>query len=83
MRRFVRMLGLAIICLVLFFTVWIPFAPFSATAQDLGSTLSELFVPLAAYFLYLGVMSLSPVGRMEKEVVSTMPAAGEVVQPGH
>jgi len=37
MRKFVRMLGLAIICMVLFFTVWIPFAPFSLTVQDLGT----------------------------------------------
>jgi len=68
MRRFVRMLGLAIICMVLFFTTWIPFAPFSVTVQDLGNLISELFVPAAAYYLYLAVMSLSPVGRIEKEV---------------
>ena len=67
MRRFVRMLGLAIICMVLFFTVWIPFSPFSATLQDLGSLLSEFFIPAAAYFLYLAAMSLSLVGRIEKQ----------------
>ena len=71
MRRFVRMLGLAIICMVLFFTTWIPFAPFSVTVQDLGNLISELFVPAAAYYLYLAVMSLSPVGHVEKEVLST------------
>jgi hypothetical protein len=75
MKRFVRMLGFAIICMVLFFTVWIPFAPFSLTVQDLGSLISELFVPAAAYFLYLAVMSLSPVGHVEKDVVSTSKAA--------
>ena len=62
------MLGLAIVCMVLFFTVWIPFAPFSLTVQDLGSLISDLFVPAAAYFLYLAVMSLSPLGRVEEEV---------------
>jgi len=79
MRRFVRMLGFAIICMVLFFTVWIPFAPFSLTVQDFGSLISELFIPAAAYFLYLAVMSLSPVGRVEKDVVSTSRASGSAV----
>jgi hypothetical protein len=82
MRRFVRMLGLAIICMVLFFTVWIPFSPFSATVQDLGSLFSEFFIPLAAYFLYLAVMSLSPVGRIEKEVsANSIPHETGVTQP--
>jgi len=68
LRRFVRMLGLTIICMILFFTVWIPFIPFSPTIQDFGSLLSELFIPGAAYYLYRAVMSLSPVGRLEEEV---------------
>ena len=68
MRRFVRMLGLAIVCMVLFFTIWIPFAPFSLTVQDLGSLISTFFLPAAGYFLYLAVMSLSPVGHVEKEI---------------
>jgi hypothetical protein len=71
MQRFVRMLGMAIICMVLFFTIWLPFTPFSVTVQDLGSLISELFLPAAAYYLYLAVMSLSPVGHVEKEVIST------------
>jgi hypothetical protein len=67
MRRFVRTLGLAIVCMVIFFTIWIPFQPFSVTVQDLGNLISELFIPAAAYYLYLAVMSLSPVGHVEKE----------------
>jgi hypothetical protein len=71
MRRFVRTLGLAIVCMVIFFTIWIPFQPFSVTVQDLGNLISELFIPAAAYYLYLAVMSLSPVGHVEKELIST------------
>ena len=77
LRRFVRMLGFAIICMVLFFTTWIPFAPFSLMLQDLGSLISTFFIPAAGYFLYLAVMSLSPVGHIEKEVVvNSMPKSG-------
>jgi hypothetical protein len=57
--------------MVLFFTTWLPFTPFSVTVQDLGNLISELFVPAAAYYLYLAVMSLSPVGRLDKDVGET------------
>jgi hypothetical protein len=83
MRRFVRMLGLAIICMVLFFTVWIPFAPFSLTVQDLGSLISECFIPAAAYFLYLAVMSLSSVGRVEEVATTSKPGESATVPPSH
>ena len=65
------MLGLAIVCMVVFFTTWIPFAPFSVTVQDLGSLISELLMPVAAYYFYLAVMSLSPVGHVEKDVLAS------------
>ncbi len=84
MRRFVRMLGLAIICMVLFFTVWIPFQAFSVTVADLGNLISDFFVPAAAYFLYQAVMALSPVGRVEKEVgVPSKPGESGMTQPVH
>ncbi len=67
LRRFARMLGLTVVCFVLFITVWIPFAPFSVTVQALGSTISDFCFVVGTYFLYLAVMSLSPVGRVEKE----------------
>jgi len=67
MRRFVRMLGLAIACFVIYLTIWIPFSPFSVTVQDLGNTISYFFVAGASYYLYRAVMSLSPVGHIEKE----------------
>ncbi|HUI86836.1 MAG TPA: hypothetical protein VLY21_06750 [Nitrososphaerales archaeon] len=81
LRRFVRMLGLTIICMVLFFTAWIPFIPFSQTVQDFGSLVSEVFIPLAAYFLYLAVMSLSPVGRVEEAPAQPSAQAGASVKP--
>jgi hypothetical protein len=68
MRRFVKMLGLAIVCMVLFFTIWIPFSPLSPDLQTLGNLIAFLFLPGAAYFLYTAVMSLSPMGHIEKEV---------------
>jgi hypothetical protein len=84
MRRFVRMLGFVIICIVLFLTIWLPFAPFSLTLQDLGSTISGFFIPAAGYFLYLAIMSLSPVGRIEKEVGATAnPGESTIGQTGH
>jgi len=69
LRRFGKMLGLVVICIVLFLTVWIPFSPFSVTVQDLGSTISIFCATAGAYFLYLAVMALSPVGHVEKEAV--------------
>jgi hypothetical protein len=71
MRRFVGMLGLAIVCMVFLFTIWIPFSPISPDLQNLGGFISFLFLPAAAYFLYRAVMSLSPIGRVEKEVGAT------------
>jgi hypothetical protein len=71
LRRFARMLGLVVICFVLFLTVWIPFAPFSLTIKDVGSTISIFFATAGAYFLYLAVMSLSPVGHVERDVGAT------------
>jgi hypothetical protein len=84
MRRFVRMVSLALICMVLFFTIWIPFQPFGATVADLGNLISDCFIPAAAYFLYLAVMSLSPVGRVEKEVsANSIPNGSGDTQPAH
>jgi hypothetical protein len=71
MRRFVRMLGLAIVCVVVYLTIWIPFSPFNADVQDLGNMISFFFIPGAAYFFYRAVMSLSPLGRVEKDPVAT------------
>jgi hypothetical protein len=64
MKKFVRMVGLSVACLALFFTVWIPL---SIISVDLGNIVSQIFAPLAAYFIYRAVMSLSPIGRIEKE----------------
>ena len=69
LRRFAKMLGLVVLCFVLFLTVWIPFSPFSVTVQDLGSTISIFCATAGAYFLYLAVMALSPVGHVEKDAV--------------
>lgn len=76
LRRFAKMLGLTVVGFVLFLTVWIPFIPFGATAEDLGSTISEFCFVVGCYFLYLAVMSLSPVGRVEKEVSAASEAHG-------
>jgi len=70
MRRFVRMLGLSLLGLVLFFTVWIPVDYF---APGVGDFLSEFGFVMAAYYLYKAVMSLSPIGKIEKLESSTSP----------
>jgi hypothetical protein len=64
MKRFVRMLAFALVCLALFFTVWLPL---SFVNTDLENLASEFFLVPAAYFIYRAVMSLSPLGRVEKE----------------
>ncbi len=71
LRRFASMLGRVVASFVLFLTVWIPFAPFSLTVQDLGGTISIFCATVGTYYLYQAVMSLSPVGRVEQEVVPT------------
>ena len=63
MKRFVRMLGLSLLGLVIFFTVWIPIDYF---VPGLGDDLSYLGFVMTAYYLYRAVMSLSPLGRVEK-----------------
>jgi len=68
MKRFIRMLGLSLLGLVLFFTVWIPIDYF---APGVGDFLSEFGFVMAAYYLYKAVMSLSPLGRIEKLETST------------
>jgi hypothetical protein len=84
MRRFVKTLGLALACVAIYLTIWIPFTPFSVTVQDLGAMISYFFVPAAAYFLYLAVMSLSPVGRVEEEVdATTIQGESSVILPSH
>jgi hypothetical protein len=83
LRRFARMLGLVVVCFVLFLTVWIPFAPFSATIQDVGSTISIFAATAGAYFLYLAVASLSPLGRVEKETLGSGDPTGKTEAPGN
>ena len=63
MRKFVRMLGFALLGLFFYFTVWIPIDYF---APGVGDAISELGFVIAAYYLYRAVMSLSPLGKIEK-----------------
>jgi len=64
MKRFVRLLAFALVCLALFFTIWLPL---SFVNTDLENLVSEFFLVPAAYFIYRAVMSLSPLGRVEKQ----------------
>jgi len=72
MRRFVRMLGLSLLGFVIFFTIWIPLAYFGNDASNIGS---ELFLIVAGYYLYMAVMSFSPVGRVEVDAGSVPPVS--------
>ena len=74
MGRFVRMLGLSLLGLVLFFTVWIPIDYF---APGVGDFLSYFGFVMAAYYLYRAVMSLSPLGKTEN-LGGTINAMGPV-----
>jgi hypothetical protein len=72
MRRFVRMLGLAILCVAIYFTIWIPFN----VVPHLGDMISDFFATAGIYFLFLSVRSLSPVSHVETEY-TPVPQAGE------
>jgi len=71
-RRFVLMLGLSLVGLVFFLTVWLPI---DDVAPGVGDAISYLGFIIEAYYLYKAVMSLSPLGKMEK-LEGTSGAAG-------
>jgi hypothetical protein len=73
MKKFVRMLSFTLVCLALYFTIWLPLSYFGTDVENFGS---DFFVIPAAYFIYRAVMSLSPLGHVEKEVSAT-PTPGE------
>jgi hypothetical protein len=67
MKKFVKMLGFAILCYVLFLTLWIPL---DAIYPSLGDVVTDFIAIGAAYFFYKAAMSLSPVGKVVAEVAS-------------
>ena len=77
MKRFVRLLGYALLGFVVFFTIWIPLSYFGNDASDLGS---EVFLVVAAYYLYKAVMSFSPVRRLELGVEAVTPNSASLPQ---
>jgi hypothetical protein len=64
MKKFVKMLGFAILCYVLFLTLFIPL---DAIYPSLGDIVTTFIAIAAAYFFYKAAMSLSFVGRIVKE----------------
>ena len=75
MKKFVRMLGLALLGLFFYFTVW---APIDYFAPGVGDAISELGFIMSAYYLYRAVMSLSPLGKIE-----TLEGTTDTATPGH
>ena len=71
MKRFVKMLGFSLLGFVLFFTTWIPLALISNDVSNLGS---DIFTIPAAFYLYQAAMSLSPLGRIDRSVESSLEA---------
>lgn len=65
MKKFVKMLGFAILCFVLFLTLFIPL---DAVYPSLGDIVTNFIAIAGAYFFYKAAMSLSFVGRIVKEV---------------
>ena len=64
MKKFVKTLGFAILFWVLFLTLWIPL---DAIYPSLGDVVTDFIAIGAAYFFYKAAMSLTFVGRMEKQ----------------
>jgi len=65
MKKFVRMLGFAILSYVLFLTLFIPL---DAIYPSLGDVVTSFITIAAAYFFYRAAMSLSPISRIQKEI---------------
>jgi len=64
MKKFVKTLGFAILFWVLFLTLWIPL---DAIYPSLGDVVTDFIAIGAAYFFYKAAMSLTFVGRIEKQ----------------
>jgi hypothetical protein len=66
MRKFIKMLGLAVLCYLLFVTIWLPL---DFIYPNLGDIVTDFIIIGTAYFFYRAAMSLSFVGRIVKETV--------------
>jgi hypothetical protein len=71
LKRYARMLGLSLLSFMLFFTIWIPL---SVYGNFVSGAVSGFFMIPAAYYIYLGVTSLSPLSKINRK--DTAPAAG-------
>lgn len=65
MKKFVKLLGFAVLSYVLFLTLFIPL---DAIYPSLGDVVTDFIGIATAYFFYCAAMSLSSVGRIVKEV---------------
>jgi hypothetical protein len=65
MRTFIKMLGFAVLCYLLFVTIWLPL---DFVYPNLGDILTDFILIGGAYFFYKAAMSLSFVGRIVEEV---------------
>jgi hypothetical protein len=67
LKKYARMLGLSLLSFMLFFTVWIPLTVFG---NDVSNLVSSFFMIPAAYYIYRGVVSLSPLGKIDRAEAS-------------
>ena len=65
MKRFIKMLGFAVLCYLLFVTIWLPL---DIVVPNLGDIVSGFIIVIGVYFFYKAAMSLSFVGRIVKDV---------------
>jgi hypothetical protein len=65
MKKFVKILGFAILSFVLFLTLFIPL---DAIYPSLGDVVTDFIAIASAYFFYKAAMSLSAIGSIEKEI---------------
>lgn len=65
MKKFIKMLGFAVLCYLLFVTIWLPL---DIVVPNLGDIVSGFIIVIGVYFFYKAAMSLSFVGRIVKDV---------------
>jgi hypothetical protein len=78
LKRNIRILAYALLCFVMTIVTG------TVILGDVGAIVSNMLGLLATYLLYLSMMSLSPLGRVETDVNATSkPNDGRFVQPPH
>ena len=68
MKKFARLLGIALAVFLVGALSWVPFASLDPQSPLSGAFIPSIMAVLAGYLLYLATMSMSPIGKVSKEV---------------